>query len=130
MPTLEALATTVDGWQGRLCALLDARRKEVYAAVFAREQHRGLRRLSPDMVVAPDELWPHITPPCLFVGDGAEAYQELIRDRYGDAARFVPWTDCHSSGTAVARLGAAEAAGRRVGRCRNTGAALCTPVGG
>ena len=104
VPTLEALATTVDGWQGRLCVLLDARRKEVYAAVFARDQHRGLRRLSPDMVVAPDELWPHITPPCLFVGDGAEAYQELIRDRYGDAARFVPWTDCHSSGAAVARL--------------------------
>ena len=102
--TLEALATTVWDWQGRICVLLDARRKEVYAAVFARDQHRRLRRMTPDMVLAPDELWSHISPPCLFIGDGAEAHHGLIQDRYGDAAQFLSWDSCHPSGVAVARL--------------------------
>jgi tRNA threonylcarbamoyladenosine biosynthesis protein TsaB len=102
--TLEALATTVGDWQGRICVLLDARRKEVYAAVFVHGPQRRLRRLTPDMVLAPDDLWSHISPPCLFIGDGAEAYRGLIRDRYGDAVRFVSWASCHPSGAAVARL--------------------------
>ncbi len=102
--TLEALAMTVDDWQGRICVLLDARRKEVYAAVFARDQQRRLRRLTPDMVLAPDELWSHISPPCLFIGDGAEVYQGLVQARYGDAVRFLSWASHHPSGGAVARL--------------------------
>ncbi len=102
--TLEALAATVYDWQGRMCVLLDARRKEVYAAVFVRDQHRRLRRLTPDMVLAPNELGAHISPPCLFLGDGAEAYRGLIQDRYGDAAQSLSWARCHPSGIAVARL--------------------------
>ncbi len=106
--TLEALATAVDDWQGRICVLLNARRKEVYAAVFARDQQRRLRRLTPDMVLVPDELWSHISPPCLFIGDGAEACHRLIHDRYDDAAQFLSWASYRPSGAAVARLALAR----------------------
>ena len=106
--TLEALAATVSDWDGRVCTLLDARRKEVYGAFFRYERSGQLQRLTQDMLMVPDELREHVsnkeTRPCLFIGDGAEAYHDLIRDIYGERAQFLPWATHHPSGGAVARL--------------------------
>ena len=110
--TLEALTATVSNWEGRVCALLDARRKEVYAAFFLYGRNGQLQRLTQDMVMVPDELLKrhgqHLSGkeirPCLFIGDGAEVYCDLIRDTYGQKARFLPWATHHPSGGTVARL--------------------------
>jgi tRNA threonylcarbamoyladenosine biosynthesis protein TsaB len=112
--TLEALAATVSDWEGRVCTLLDARRKEVYAAFFWCERNGQPQRLTHDMVMIPDELLKrqgeHVSNtqrPCLFIGDGAEVYHDLIRDIYrerGEQVQFLPWATHHPSGGAVARL--------------------------
>jgi len=110
--TLEALAATVSDWEGQVCTLLDARRKEVYAAFFLYERNGQLQRVTQDMVMVPDELLKRHAEniangevrPCLFLGDGAEVYHDLIRDTYGDKAQFLPWAAHHPSGGTVARL--------------------------
>ena len=110
--TLEALAATVTDWEGLVGALLDARRKEVYAAFFLYGRKGQLKRLTPDTVMVPDELLKRHgqhaankeTRPCLFIGDGAEVYRDPIRDTYGEKAQFLPWATHHPSGGTIARL--------------------------
>jgi tRNA threonylcarbamoyladenosine biosynthesis protein TsaB len=102
--TLEALASTVHDWQGTICSVLDARKGEVYVAFFRREQGGPLIRLTPDRVCSPQVLVTEVQWPCLFLGDGVEAYGALIRDRCGPAAQLLPFPDYPPRGTAVARL--------------------------
>jgi len=45
VPTLEALAHTVSNWHGNICPILDARKGEIYAALFRRQPHGALERL-------------------------------------------------------------------------------------
>ncbi|HJW70308.1 MAG TPA: tRNA (adenosine(37)-N6)-threonylcarbamoyltransferase complex dimerization subunit type 1 TsaB, partial [Candidatus Binatia bacterium] len=55
--TLEALAEVAEAAPGqRVCAALDARKHEVYAALFDIDRDGTLRRLSADMALPPDAL--------------------------------------------------------------------------
>jgi len=102
--TLEALAGTVTNWQGLICPMLDARRREVYAALFLRDQDGGLERLTPDSAQLPRVLLERITEPCLFLGDGAESYAELIRQHDGPDRQLLPFAAHHPRGVVVARM--------------------------
>ena len=53
--TLEAMALTLGIWEGVVCACMDARRNQVYNALFRAEQGR-LTRLCPDRAIALTEL--------------------------------------------------------------------------
>ena len=55
VPTLEALASRFPGERRLICPVLDARRKEVYAALFRREGD-ALARLTPDLALPPEAL--------------------------------------------------------------------------
>jgi tRNA threonylcarbamoyladenosine biosynthesis protein TsaB len=103
IPTLEALAHTVKDWEGIVCPLLDARKHEVYAALFRRDSHGRLERLTPDLVLTPQTLLERINDPCLFLGDGVEAYGELIRKRCRPGASVLPFASYHPRGAVVAR---------------------------
>lgn len=104
IPTLEALAHTVTSWEGTICPLLDARKGEVYTALFLRWQNGDLQRLSPDLVLAPEELCYHITTPCLFLGEGVERYREFIRKQCGSAASILSIAPEPTRGETVAKL--------------------------
>ncbi len=103
-PTLAALAHTVSSWQGNICPLLDARKGEVYTALFHRDRQGWLERLTPDQVCAPGELLDHLATPCLFLGDGVETYGNLIQAHCGPAARLLPFVTHHPRGATIARL--------------------------
>jgi tRNA threonylcarbamoyladenosine biosynthesis protein TsaB len=103
VPTLEALARTVKDWEGIVCPLLDARKREVYAALFRRDSHGRLERLTPDLALTPQSLLERITAPCLFLGDGVETYGELLRKRCKSAALVLPFSSHHPRGVVVAR---------------------------
>jgi len=65
-------------WQGVIVPMIDARRNEVYAAVFERAGEEA-RQLSAGMVDKPAHILPRLTPTTtLFVGGGAVRYRELI----------------------------------------------------
>jgi tRNA threonylcarbamoyladenosine biosynthesis protein TsaB len=104
VPTLEALAYTVEEWEGLVCPLLDARKHEVYAALFRREGHGRLERLTPDLVLTPHALLERISAPCLFLGDGVEIYGDLIREQCQPASSILPFASYHPRGAVVAHL--------------------------
>ncbi len=105
VPTLAALAYPV-GFAGMpVCAMLDARRDEVYAAVYAFEGDVP-EALVPDRVLPLADLLPQLPRPVLLVGEGAQVYRGRIQDALGPDARFLP-PPCNRPGAgAVALLGA------------------------
>lgn len=90
VPTLHALASRFRGGEVPVCPLLDARKKEVYAAVFRWEKGE-CRRVRPDAAVPPDAL-PGWFPggKVLFCGGGVSPYGEMLRARMGERALFPP----------------------------------------
>ena len=101
VPTLEALAEVAGARPGQtVCAALDARKQEVYAALF-RAGATGLERMTDDFAVAPGELAERLPPGTLLVGDAAEAYP----DAFGSGLVRLPFATHHPRGGVVARLG-------------------------
>jgi tRNA threonylcarbamoyladenosine biosynthesis protein TsaB len=103
--TLEALARTVTDWEGNICPVLDARKGEVYTALFHRNRDGQLKRLSSDLVASPREFFSQLDEPCSFLGDGLERYGELLQERCGPKARFLPFSSHHPRGGVIARMG-------------------------
>lgn len=110
--TLEALAAASGAVPGEtVCAALDARKHEVYAAVFDVEKDGTLRRRGPDMALAPDALAAELPPGTVLVGDAASAYPET----FGRGLIVRPFETHHPRGGTVACLGARRlAAGEAV----------------
>ncbi len=88
--SLQALAMQAPCAPYPVCALLDARKKEVYAALFRWEQGRPLL-LGSERVVSPETLLDGIPDEVLFIGGGSEVYRSLIVRRLGSGAHFAPW---------------------------------------
>jgi tRNA threonylcarbamoyladenosine biosynthesis protein TsaB len=108
VPTLPAVASRVTDWEGLICPLLDARKKEVYAALFRR---RGavLERVSEDFASSPSTVIEKVAvlngnEPCLFIGDGIKSYGELIAKALGGRSRLTLGEGYPSVASAVARL--------------------------
>lgn len=108
--TLHANAARVTGGDGIICALLDARKHEVYAALFQR--HNGsLKRLSEDTVLSIAEAMERIrilsagaTRSLTIVGPGAKVYEPLLAQRFGKAALIAPGSEFGSVAAQVAAL--------------------------
>ena len=72
--TLEAMAENLGAFTGHVCACMDARRNQVYNALFLAEGGR-LERVTEDRALALAELkaeLEHIDGPIFLVGDGAD----------------------------------------------------------
>jgi tRNA threonylcarbamoyladenosine biosynthesis protein TsaB len=100
VPTLEALAWAAEAAPGdTICAAIDARKREVYAALFDATD-AGPRRTTPDLAMAPDALAARLPPSTVVVGDASEVYGVL-----SGAATVRPFATHHPRGGIVARLG-------------------------
>jgi tRNA threonylcarbamoyladenosine biosynthesis protein TsaB len=77
-----------------VCTLLDARKSEVYAALFDCSSIIP-SALIPDCVMPPARLLKLLTQttdsPVVFCGDGAVRYRDLIADLMGEQAIFAPF---------------------------------------
>ncbi len=81
--TLQAIAARVAGFEGMVCSILDARKGEVYAAVF-RKHGNQLERLTEDALMPILSFLEELrglekTTPCIFIGDGVTAYRSLLQ---------------------------------------------------
>ncbi len=76
--TLEALAWRFRHLSGRVAPMVDARRQQIFGAVYAVDGDRP-RLLEPESV-APPAAWLSRLPaePCLYVGDGAQMYASTL----------------------------------------------------
>jgi tRNA threonylcarbamoyladenosine biosynthesis protein TsaB len=101
IPTLAALAEVAEARPGEtVCAALDARKHEVYAALF--EATSGApRRLTDDLALRPEALAERLIAPCVLVGDAGDVYGELL----GARATLRPFATHHPRGGVIARLG-------------------------
>jgi tRNA threonylcarbamoyladenosine biosynthesis protein TsaB len=100
--SLEALAQACLPWPHLICAMLDARKGEVYAARYrARDGH--LEREGHEVVLSIEDALGGIHEACLFVGDGASRYRETIGVRLGPLALFpAPGQDIIRASTVAA----------------------------
>jgi tRNA threonylcarbamoyladenosine biosynthesis protein TsaB len=90
VPTLDTLAAPLAFSPMPVCAVLDARRKEVYYALFRPDGRGALVREGSYGVSAPERLAASITSPTVFCGDGWLAYRELFTQNLGDLAVAAP----------------------------------------
>ena len=86
---LEALARQFPFSTHLICPILDARKGEVYTAVYQKTT-AGITPLTEERAVPPAEAVSGIDRPCIFLGDGALLIRELISARLGDQALFAP----------------------------------------
>lgn len=89
--SLEALAESARPYEGLVCPMLDARRGEVYAALF--HLGDGRERVLQDVAVAPAGMIERVQEAAggrevLFIGSGAVACADDVRASLGGGARF------------------------------------------
>lgn len=89
--TLYGLAYNVQGDKHIICPIMDARRGQVYTALY---EYCGevLCEITPPKATSIDELLESFGPEdqVMFVGDGIAVYKEIIDIRLGEAAHFAP----------------------------------------
>lgn len=106
VPTLDALASQLPNTPSPICPLVDARKGEVYTALYKQGGNGTVEQLTPYQVLSPSRLLAELPlQEMVFVGDGVEVYGELIVERWGDKALFAPPHLRCLRGTTVATLG-------------------------
>ena len=91
VPTLDGLAHQILAPPGSMiCALLDARKKEVYAAFYKCNAAGIPEKSSADMVMKPEKLVSLIEQPTLLIGDGGVVYRDFFKEVLGESAIFTP----------------------------------------
>lgn len=88
---LEALAANIADFDGVVCPILDARAQQVYGAMF--EAGFPPVRLMEDTAEKLSVFLDRVEATgrdAMFTGDGASAFEALIRERLGARAHFAP----------------------------------------
>jgi len=87
--TLDSLASKCTR-PGMVCALLDARKKEIYGAFYHVGQNGLSLRTSDVIVTSPLKLAEMIDQPVLLIGDGAVEYLEILKSYCRAELQIVP----------------------------------------
>jgi tRNA threonylcarbamoyladenosine biosynthesis protein TsaB len=87
--SLEALALQVSYSRDLICPILDARKGEVYFSRY-RFLNGHLKNQTKERVAPPDKAVDDFSESCLFVGNGALLYKEIILEKMGKFASFAP----------------------------------------
>ena len=80
--TLEAMALTLGVWEGTVCCVMDARRNQVYNALF-RAEGGSITRIREDRAISLEELGEElreISGTIYLVGDGSELTHRTLKD--------------------------------------------------
>jgi tRNA threonylcarbamoyladenosine biosynthesis protein TsaB len=87
--TLEALAWQCGQTSYLICPLLDARKGEVYGAIYCFNEGQLIQKTGPRAMI-PEAVVEDIKSPCVFIGTGARLYRQDILAAAGSLAHFVP----------------------------------------
>ncbi|MCL4499043.1 MAG: tRNA (adenosine(37)-N6)-threonylcarbamoyltransferase complex dimerization subunit type 1 TsaB [Chloroflexi bacterium] len=93
IPSLDAMARKLIAFPGLICPVIDAKRGEVYTAFYESTGERT-RRTTDFRPMTPGALAEDIAKTgfdlIVFTGDGVGAYEDLLAERLGDRAVFMP----------------------------------------
>ena len=109
--TLEAMAVSLGAYQGYVCACMDARRNQVYNALFYVNQGKP-ERVCPDRAIALSELSGELKSlegPIFLVGDGSSLTHKTLSGEI-PALVLPPEHRMHQRAVGVALLAEAKAA--------------------
>ena len=110
--TLETMAHALVGHNRLVCPIMNARKNEVYTAVYDYRDNIGVL-LMPHQAARAEDLIEKLTQwqkPVTFLGDGVPIYQDLLREGLGEMAAFAPLAHAYPRGGVVAELGLAALA--------------------
>ncbi len=112
VPTLKALAWNTPHSRYPVCPLLDARKKEVYAALY-RYEGRELVQDLPETVLPLAELADRVAGEVLFTGEGARLFAADIERLFAGRAHIAPLAATVPSAASVGEIALAMLQGGR-----------------
>ncbi len=104
VPTLQALAWNLPYAAYPVCPMLDARKNEVYAALYSFDR-TVFTQLMPETTIPIRELAGRISGKTVFTGEAAHLFRAEIENQFGSAALFAPFAAALPSAATVAKLG-------------------------
>lgn len=104
VPTLQALARNIPLAAHPICPMLDARKNEVYAALFTFDGST-LTQTMPETVVPLAQLAAFIADRTVFTGEASHLYRTELEGLLGDRALFAPLSSILPSAAIVAEVG-------------------------
>lgn len=103
--TLDALAFNITQSFMLICPMLDAKKKQVYTALYRSDLHNSVERICEERAVEVEKFLPDIHEDCMFCGDGAFVYQDVIKKALPGHAYFTSPIHQHIRAAAVGLLG-------------------------
>jgi tRNA threonylcarbamoyladenosine biosynthesis protein TsaB len=122
VPTLRALAWNVPFAAYPVCPMLDARKNEVYAALYIFDGST-LTQTMPEAVIPLARLGSLIAGRTVFTGEASHHYREEIEKLFGDRALFAPRSAILPSAASVAEIGL-----EMIRSCRHSDPDSLTPM--
>lgn len=104
IPSLDALAAHYLFTDRLICPLLDARKREVYAA-FYRNTGAQIHRVSEYAVISPQDLFRDVDEPVVLLGEGTIAYRTQFEALLGAHAYFADMPHSIPRASLIAQLG-------------------------
>ncbi len=102
--SLDGLASQLPFASQQICPILDARKHEIYAALYGSSASGEVERTSDYLVMPPEQLVEKIDRPTIFVGDGVNVYGEYLKEALGPKALFAPEHIIFPRAAAIAKL--------------------------
>lgn len=102
--SLDTIAYNGAGISSLICPIVDAKRNQVYSALY-RWEGKVLKRLSNYLLTPVGKLLKKIKGEVLFLGDAIELYKEEIIKLKKDAAKFAPKISWFPQASRIAFLG-------------------------
>jgi len=103
--TLEALAYTITADSSVICPIMDARREQVYTAVFDGERKQILEPQATGITELLEEL-KKLGRDVIFCGEGTPVFRSIIEAQLGAKAHFAPAHLNYTRAASVAQLAA------------------------
>ena len=105
VPTLKALAEKVSDFGSVICPFLDARKEEVYFALYSRNKNGALEQLKEETVATVEQMCGNIKTKTIFTGNGVEVYGKRIKELLQKKAFFLSKSNSLPSASMVAEIG-------------------------
>ena len=103
VPTMEALAYNVVGSDILVCPMMDARRERVFTGLYKFDGEKIIT-IKDQCVLTIDELVDAIDEEVIFLGDGVDAYHDLLDEKTSVTYSFADEDDNHVKASSFAYL--------------------------
>jgi len=101
VPTLTGLASQFPFSSLPICPVIDARKNEIYTALYRCNRQGFPEKTTEAMVIKPERLQEFITTPTLLVGDALPLYGHMLKELLGESACLAPPEICFARAASI-----------------------------